>query len=481
MSPQLYGDSNLKEPNVSGQFYPGDPKELSRAVELFLSSAPVKPRAKVKILIAPHAGYAYSGAVAGYSYKAVAQEHFSTIILIGPSHFYDFEGISVWKEGGFKTPLGEIDVDREFAGALLNADGRFAFRPEVFEREHSLEVQMPFLQKTFSGFKIVPILMGRPDYKICQSLAAALDRLIAEREDVLIVVSTDMSHYHPGTFARAMDHKTLAIIRAVDPEGLWNQCLLRESELCGFTSAVTGLLYARARGIKTAEILNYANSGDVTGDTSRVVGYSSVVFTQNGASSSEKNSDQNENEALTPAHKKRLLEIAADTIKTYTEQGARLSVEETDPRLQKEEGAFVTIRKQGQLRGCIGRILGEGTLYLTVRDMAIAAASQDPRFPALTKDELKDIDVEISVLSVPETITDVNQIQMGVHGVIVGRGLNRGLFLPQVATETGWTREQFLSELCVEKAGLPADCWKEPGTRLEVFRAEVFSEDMLNK
>lgn len=464
-----YGDPNIKEPNVAGQFYSADPKILSRDLDTFFSQSTLGPSQKrVRVLIAPHAGYIYSGAIAANSYKAAGLGQYSTIILIGPSHFFDFPGISVWKQGGFKTPLGEIPVDEKFANDLINSNPQFAFRPDVYEREHSLEVQMPFLQKTFKNFKIVPILMGRPDYKVCEQLAKSLQQLIGDRDDVLIVISTDMSHYHTGDAARSMDQKTLGIIKGLNPQELWTKCLLGQTELCGFTSVITALIYANQQDIKDLEILKYAHSGDVTGDNERVVGYSSIIL--------KKTDEVPDDSQLSLDQKKSLIKIARDTIQTYLETGKALKITETDPRLLKKEGAFVTLRKNGALRGCIGQIIGQEPLCLTVRDMAISAATEDPRFKPVDKDEIKDIDIEVSVLSVPQRIRDVNEIQMGVHGVIVARGSNHGVFLPQVATETGWSREEFLSKLCSEKAELPAECWKDPSTAIQVFTADVFGE-----
>ena len=169
--------------------------------------------------------------------------------------------------------------------------------------------------------------------------------------------------------------------------------------------------------------------------------------------------------------------IARLTVETFVRTGRAAAVNESDPRLQAEEGAFVTLHAGGQLRGCIGSIIGQGPLYRTVREMSIAAASQDPRFPPVTAGELKEIDIEISVLSRPRVVKSADEIELGRHGVIVARGNDkRGVFLPQVATETGWTKERFLSELCSQKAGLPPDCWQQPGTQLSVFTAEVFGE-----
>ena len=478
-----FGEPYVKEPNVSGQFYPAVPEQLSSQIDDFFSGASIQPsRKKIKILIVPHAGYFYSGPVAAYGFKTVSQAEYRTIILIGPSHFFDFEGIAVWNKGAFKTPLGTIAVDEDLAGRLMTLNENFRFKPEVFEREHSLEVELPFLQKTFKDFKIVPILMGRPSYQICQHLSLALDELIGSREDVLILVSTDMSHYHDDSFARQMDGRTLEAIKELKVEYMWNQFLGREMEMCGFVPVTAALLYAQKRNLTNVEVLKYANSGDTSGDRDRVVGYCSVVFYDGG--DKKNNADPQKSEGVAPLNseqKKRLIHIAKETIHGYVQEGKNLSWKESDPRLLEEEGAFVTIHKHKQLRGCIGNILGRGPLYQTVSEMAVAAATQDPRFDPLTKEELNDIELEVSVLSKPRRVTDVDEIKMGVHGVIITQGANHGVFLPQVATETGWPRDQFLSVLCTQKAGLPADCWKDPKTTLEIFTANVFSEKEVEK
>jgi AmmeMemoRadiSam system protein A len=184
---------------------------------------------------------------------------------------------------------------------------------------------------------------------------------------------------------------------------------------------------------------------------------------------------------LSSEQKKRLLAIARTTLDIFVTTGKAPDVDEKDPRLLQEEGAFVTLTKHGQLRGCIGNIIGRGPLFKTVHDMAVSAASEDPRFHPVTADELKDIEVEVSVLSKPRPAR-ADEIVLGKHGVIVSRGFfNRGVFLPQVATETGWSKEKFLSELCSQKAGLPSDCWKDPATTLEIFTAEVFGEKGMEK
>jgi len=469
-----FSDPKIKQPNVSGQFYEADPQRLSANIDAFLSQSSAIPSEKhVDILIAPHAGYVYSGGVAAYSFKSVSQQHYNTIVILAPSHYVSFDGISIWKEGGFQTPLGVVDVDDKFTEKLIAANEKFYFTPKVFDREHSLEVEIPFLQKTFSDFKIVPVIMGQPSFELLKDFAATLKAVIADRKDVLIVVSTDLSHYHDDAFARKMDHRTIEAVKDLKAEQVWKGCQQQTMEMCGCVPVTAALLYAKLKGLDDVEILRYANSGDVSGDMDRVVGYTSIVFYgNNGKTEGTQNSS-----ILTLAQKKQLIDIARNTIDEYVRTGKTINVQETDARLSWEEGAFVTIHKKGNLRGCIGNIIGRKPLYLTVRDMAISSATQDPRFPPVTADELNGIDIEVSVLSKPEVITNVDDIQLGVHGVIVSQGpFHSGVFLPQVAEDTKWTKEEFLSHLCSQKANLPADAWKDPKTKIEIFTAEVFSE-----
>ncbi len=472
LSPMAHAGTNIKRPNVSGQFYTAEPQELSAQIAEFLRRADVAPAEwHIDIVIAPHAGYIYSGAVAAYGFKAASRNKYKTIVILAPSHYSGFDGISIGLQDGFQTPLGVVEVDRTFAQQLIDKDEKFYFKPDPFDREHALEVEIPFLQKTFADFKIVPVIMGQPGFALLEKFAAGLKEVVGDRKDVLVVVSTDLSHYHPDTKARVMDAAAIEAIISLDARAVWEGCQSRSvMEMCGFVPTTAALLYARQRGLTQARTLRYANSGDVTGDRDGVVGYASVIIYGDPQGNDDK-------DTLAPAQKKRLLEIARQTMEEYVRTGKTLEFRETDPRLLMEEGAFVTIHKQGGLRGCIGNILGRGPLYRTVRDMAIAAATQDPRFDPVQAEELKDLDVEVSVLSKPRVIQDVDEIVMGKHGVIVSQGpWRQGVFLPQVAAETGWSKEEFLNQLCAQKAGLARDAWKDPKTKIEIFTAQVFAQ-----
>ena len=461
---------NVQNSNVAGQFYPDNVIELADAVDGYLAAAdPVSPGAEVFAVISPHAGYGYSGQVAAYGYKLIQGKPYKTVVVIGTAHQYGFSGVSVYSQGVFRTPLGRLEIDNDFAQKLVGKDKDIFFEPKAFKGpEHSVEVQLPFLQKTLSDFKIVPVVMGDCTLDTCTKFADLLKKSIGKRKDVLIVVSSDLYHGYDFNAASIVDHQTLSFIEKMDVENLYYG--LREGKLqaCGGFGIVTAVILAKELGHNKVAVLKYTNSAQVTGNKTKgnwTVGYASCVIDSEG-----------EKAMLNKEQKNKLLEIARSSIETFLKTGKKLEVKVADPVLSQKMGAFVTLHKHGQLRGCIGNMVGEGPLYLTVRDMAVEAATGDPRFAPVTAEELKDIDLEISALSPLEKVDSADRVQMGKHGVVIKKGFNSGVFLPQVATETGWTKEEFLSHLCAQKAGLEPNAWKDKSTQIYVFTAEVFSE-----
>jgi len=285
---------------------------------------------------------------------------------------------------------------------------------------------------------------------------------------VLVVASSDMYHGYDYDECSRVDNSTLAYLKDMDEEGLYNALRNGSAQLCGGTGVITLLALAKGLGHNKAMVMAQTNSAIVTNTMKKgvwTVGYSSVIIDRQ---------EGEEKMLLNQEQRRKMLELARRSIEVYLKTGKKLQVTENDPVLNKELGAFVTLHEKGRLRGCIGSLVGRQPLYLTIRDMAVEAATADPRFPPVTQDELKDIEIEISVLSPLEKVSSPDKIQMGVHGVLVRRGFNSGVFLPQVATETGWSKEEFLSELCSQKAGLPPDAWKDKDTELYIFTAEVF-------
>ncbi|MDD5618150.1 MAG: AmmeMemoRadiSam system protein A, partial [Candidatus Omnitrophica bacterium] len=311
------------------------------------------------------------------------------------------------------------------------------------------------------------------DFQDSVELAEVLIKVIKDRK-VLLVASTDLSHYHSYLKAIEMDSKVISYVKNTDAFGLWQSDIKNESEACGIIPVLVVLNYAKDLGLKS-QVLNYANSGDVTGDKSQVVGYVSAVFFKENR---QEEAIKGEGEMLSQIQKKRLLEIARQSIGDYLSSGKRTNFEEGDVVLNSKRGAFVTLHeKNGGLRGCIGTFTSSEPLYKVISQMAIESATGDPRFPPVTKEELKDIRIEISVLTEPKLINDWRKIRLGVDGVIVRKGFSSGVFLPQVATETGWSLETFLEELCSQKARLSPDAYKKPDTQLYTYQAEVFSEE----
>ncbi len=468
---------DVKYPNVAGAFYPQDKRELSQMIDGFLNNANPEPvNADITALISPHAGYTFSGQVAAFGYKLLKNKPYKTVVVIGPSHYYAFSGVSVYPEGVFKTPLGDLEIDSDFAKELLYKDNDIKFDAGAFEKEHSVEVQLPFLQKVLSGFKIVPVVMGDCSFLTCQKLAVFLKQAIGSRKDVLVVASTDMYHGYDYQQAEMVDKKTLSYLKNMDAQGLYYGLRDGKLQLCGGFPVVAALFLSKDMGYSNLEVLKYTTSANVTNKKIKgiwTVGYLSSVIS--GIVPLEMNNG-GESKMLSQAQRQRLIKIARDSIRVYLETGKKLAVSETDPLLQKEMGAFVTLNEHGQLRGCIGNLIGTQPLYLTIRDMAVEAAVKDPRFEPVGQNELKNIEIEISVLSPMEKIDSADKIQLGKHGVLVKKGFRSGVFLPQVATETGWPKEEFLSNLCAHKAGLAADAWKDKSTEIYIFTAEVFSE-----
>jgi len=472
----------------AGQWFPADPDELAKMVDAFLAQVERVEGEPIAIIV-PHAGYAFSGQVAAYAYKQVEGVDYEVIVTIGDTHSgMGSNEIAVYPTGAFETPLGSVPVDGEVAQAIVAADERIAFDPEAFDYEHPIENQLPFLQRVCKGFKIVPIVFREPSLENAQVLSDALIKALAGKK-ALIVASTDLSHYPPYEDALEVDAATLAAIEAMDPQRLLDTADEYMAKgipnlvtcFCSRGAALTAMLTAPKLGANQVTVLKYANSGDTPfGGRDQVVGYGAVMFWK-GASGGSRfimpsaPSPPEGFTSLTREEQDKLLLIARRTIAQFLESGTVPQFEVAEPGLLQQRQVFVTLEKGGQLRGCIGRMTADMPLHLAVQYAAIAAAVNDPRFPSVTSGELEGIEIEISVLSSPmEEVGNINQIEVGRHGLIVAKGDASGLLLPQVATEWGWDREEFLRQTCL-KAGLPEDAWQK-GAKVYAFTAEVFGE-----
>ncbi len=462
LTPLVAAENTIKRAAFAGQFYEQDPGRLAAAVDGAMSlAAPAGPDGgRIIALIAPHAGFVYSGRTAASAYAAVKGRPYQTVVIIGPSHRVPFPGCAIWPKGGFETPLGVVRIDEALAGAVMKASGARVL-PEAFAREHSIEVQIPFVQRALPGAAIVPIVMGTQDRRTIETLAGALAKACAGRE-VLVVASTDLSHFLPPEEAEAQDAATEALIRALDTERLIRRIEDGENIMCGGGPVVTALLLAKKAGRPRVEVLRRTDSSAFGGP---VVGYLGAAVISDAGFDAR---------TLTKSDKADLLGLARASVTAFVERGAIIEDLSGNPRLREPCGVFVSLKKRGELRGCIGFIEPSVPLGLAVIQTAVLAASQDSRFPPVEAAELRDLRIEVSVLTPLEEIANPRQVRVGRHGLVVAQGDKKGLLLPQVPVENGWDRETFLRQACL-KAGLPPDAWRR-GATLRVFEAVVFAE-----
>ncbi len=460
-----------RRPAVAGMFYPASPSELATQVDTFLDRADVSDvQGEVVGLVSPHAGYIYSGQVAAYGYKTVQGKSFDLVVVLSPSHRAYFRGASIYAVGDYLTPLGPAPVDRDVCQMLMDRHDFIQFHPEVHEQEHALEVQVPFLQRALKDFKLVPIVMGSQDYPSCERLKEALLPVLQGKR-TLIVASSDLSHYHTDEEARRLDHRIVTAIERFDPDTLNRVLITGQAEACGGGPILTAMLLSLALGANEARVLTYATSGDVSGDRNAVVGYLSAIFLRNDGEGGKKKVGVDL--GLTGREKTLLHTIARDAIESRLAGKPLPPLPELTPTLEEHRGAFVTLTKHGALRGCIGLIQPVKPLAASVQEMAVAAAFQDPRFPPLSASEWPDVAIEISALTPFQPVQDLSEIEIGKHGLFIQKGPYSGLLLPQVATEYGWDREEFLRQTCL-KAGLPPDAYRDPEAKIYRFSADIF-------
>jgi len=429
---------------VAGMFYTGNAAALRREVQGFLGGArPAHHRPKA--IIAPHAGYMYSGAIAGSAYASVRQiaGEINRVVLLGPAHRVYVEGVAVPTVDAFATPIGSVPLDQEALADLVNQFPFVQYRDDAHTDEHSLEVQLPFLQTLLGDFSLLPFAVGNAHPAQIEQL---LEQVWGGRE-TLIVISSDLSHYHSYTDARALDSYTTEHISALDPAGLTGE------HACGHIP-VRGLLRCATRHGLKCEVLDVRNSGDTAGGRAQVVGYGAYLFYEAG---SEQHYSDDERARLTA--------LARDSIAHGLSQGEPLPVDldQWPESLRKQRATFVTLNHGAQLRGCIGSLEATQPLVQDIADNAFAAAFRDPRFSPVTERDLAELDVHISVLSPPEPVQFTSekdllaQIRPGVDGLILIEGRQRGTFLPSVWQNLP-ERNAFLAQL-KRKAGLPANYW----------------------
>jgi hypothetical protein len=477
----------VRPPAVAGQFYPEQSDRLAAGVRALLADA-VPPRGERPLaLVVPHAGYVYSGQIAADGFRQAMGQRYDLVVILGTNHTTpDFDAVSVYDGRGYRTPLGIAEVDTQAAADLVAADRECRFDHSVHAREHSIEVQVPFVQIALPGVKILPLVVASQDPALCDRLGAALARTLSRRR-ALIVASSDLSHYPPYEAARASDRAVLVAIAGLDPAGLRSTIAAQmaagrrglETCACGEAPVLAAMAAARALGARRGTVVSWANSGDTpVGDRSRVVGYGAVMFTDGtpGADTAvlDAPAEVAPDAPLGPGEKRRLLAFARQTIERYLTTGTTPLARGLPPAASRRQGAFVTLYERGNLRGCIGHMAEDLPLGQTVGTMAISAALQDPRFPPLAPGELKSVEIEISALTPLQRVAGPEAIVIGRDGVQIRKDGRVAVFLPQVPVEQGWDRPTLMRELCL-KAGLPENAWKS-GAEFYAFRSILFRE-----
>ncbi len=471
----VHSSGDVRPAAVAGSFYPGDSLGLAGMVDSLLASSAAHP-AETGIVagVVPHAGYVFSGATAASFYRAIQGEDFDVVVLVGPSHHVAFNGFSIFDGNAYTTPLGEVPVDREMAERLIQADPAASFIPAAHEAEHCIEVQLPFLQEVLApGFKIVPVVVGNADPDQLEFMA---ELIMAEayQSRILVIASSDLAHYPTEELARSVDSITVNAISEMKPIGFLQATSPDRMPpglstfACGRLPIALVMFYANLYPDISPELLASATSADYSGDESRVVGYAAVAFDSPQPDPSVWSIDEQS--------AARLMELARESVRSAV-TGSEMAEPADLPRdLLLPRGVFVTLKENGQLRGCIGSLRASRPLAENVISMAKSAATEDPRFQPVTEQELDALDYEISVLTPLQILEDPFDVRVGTDGlVIVGPGGRSGVLLPQVPVEQGWNREEFLRGVCM-KAGLDPNAYTGDVV-LYRFQAQIIHED----
>jgi len=437
---QLKGDMMMRNPVVAGQFYPGTPDQLRSMIEGMVDKKAVKE--EVIGLLSPHAGYPYSGPVAGATISRIKFK--DTFIIMGPNHTGSGKPLSIMTEGTWKTPLGEVEIDAELGKQILAASGYLQEDNVAHQNEHSIEVQLPFLQYFKPDIKLVPIVLAYAGGAVYKEIGRGLAKAIKElNKEVVIIASSDMTHYESQESARRKDTQAIEAMLDLNEDELLKRVQELDISMCGYAPAVSLISAARELGATGAELVRYQTSGDTTGDYSAVVGYAGVIIT-----------------GMSP-----LVRLAREAVETYVKEGKPPEPKELTPEMRERAGVFVSIHKFDELRGCIGTFepVMENVAEETITN-AISSATRDPRFPPITPKEFKDLTYSVDVLTHPEPIESQEQLDPKKYGVIVEAGFRRGLLLPDLE---GVDSIDYQIDICRQKADIAPD---EP---IKLYRFEV--------
>jgi AmmeMemoRadiSam system protein B/AmmeMemoRadiSam system protein A len=469
---------------LAGTWYKADPDALRADVTGYFEKAAVEPKEDVIALILPHAGYQYSGPTAACGVKSLGRAY-KRVVVIGPTHRLPMEDVfSVPRATHYETPLGRVPLDVEFAEKLLKYP-LFQDVPAAYQEEHSVQIEVPLLQYKLRDFKLVLIVAGQCSYDAVTKAGRILASLIDT--DTLVVASSDFTHYGsqyqyvpfrtniPEGLKR-LDMGGFELIQKLDAKGFLDYTGRTGPTICGRVP-IAVLLETLGKDAK-AELVRYTTSGELMGDYSNSVSYLAAAFRGKWTNAAPPAAPATQ-ATLSPEDKKQLLSLVRQTLRYALDhqrvpESSDLSFTASEA-MQPPRAAFVTLKENGQLRGCVGDIFPQRPLYKSVITNAIYAGFGDRRFPQLRKEEYDRLKVEISALTPPTPVASWRDIRIGIDGMVLNKDGHSAVFLPQVAPEQGWDLETTLRYLS-EKAGLPADAWKE-GASFLVFQAEVFGEE----
>lgn len=466
-------------------WYDGNAQTLAAQLDGFLGKADAPAMKDIAALLMPHAGYRYSGQTAAYAVKALEGNRYGRVVVMGPSHRIAMRDVaSVPKDySHYATPFGEVPLDLDFIAAL-RTHPEFQGPPEADAREHSVQIELPLLQKALANFKFVPIVVGQIGLESARRMGAILRASIDA--NTLVVASSDFTHYgdnydfvpfreNISENLKTLDMGAWDFIEKRDAKGFDDYINRTGATVCGHCPIM--VLLSMLPENAQAHLLHYDTSGNVMGDYSNSVSYVAAAFTGQWPKG-ERAVMQPQTATLTADEKHALLKLARGTLTYYLEHGKPPTPETLGitiaPGMQTVMGAFVTLKKHGQLRGCIGEIFPRRALYEVVMEQAVNAGVNDYRFSQVTAPELAEIDFEISALTPPHDVASYQDIVIGKHGMVIEKNGRRAVFLPQVAPEQGWDLAETLTHLST-KAGLAADAWRE-GASYMVFEAIVFGE-----
>jgi AmmeMemoRadiSam system protein B/AmmeMemoRadiSam system protein A len=430
----------IRKPIAAGKYYPDSSSQIRAMIDSFIDKKAEKE--EVIGLVVPHAGYIYSGAVAGAVLSHIKFK--DTFVVLGPNHTGRGQPFSIMTEGTWETPLGEVQIDSELARKLVSMSHYLKEDRLAHEYEHSIEVQIPFLQYFKADVKIVPIILSTGDGEICKGIGRDIGRALRElKKEAVILASSDMNHYESQKVTQKKDRQAIDAILNLDPDELLKRVEEQNITMCGYAPAIVMLSAAMELGAGKAELVKYQTSGDVLGDYEAVVGYAGIIVKQ-----------------LSP-----LVKLAKDSLETYVKDKKVLQPENLTPQMKERAGVFVCIKKYGELRGCIGTFepCQENVAHEIVAN-AISTATSDPRFEPVSPKELKDLEYTVDVLTHPEPVASKDELDPKKYGVIVESGYRRGLLLPDLE---GVDTAEYQIEISRQKAGIGPD---EP---VKLYRFEV--------